>query len=277
MNKLVYLSLFAILVVQNSNAQSDIVLSGGAKMIVSNATYINNINDMMLQGTSALTNNGTVALKGNFTNNATAALGNGLLTFNGPSAQTIGGSTTTNFGQLGLSNNVQLAAPAFVAGSLAFSSGKLTLGNYNLTIGPLGTISGYGSSKYAVASGTGRLVQNCGASDKVFPVGTASSYVPLTLNNQGTADDFGVRVFADVLNNGTSGGTIAAIDHVVDMSWVTDEGTPGGSNLTATCQWNASNEGSLFDRTQSGVGSNSTGTWNPQGDSTRFRFGTIYM
>ena len=101
-------------------------------------------------------------------------------------------------------------------------------------------------------------------SNKVYPVGTAVSYVPITINNSGTADNYGVRVFDDVLNNGTSGGTIASINNAVDMTWVVDETVAGGSNLTAACQWNGANEGSLFNRTQAGIGVYNAGIWNPQ-------------
>ncbi len=80
----------------------------------------------------------------------------------------------------------------------------------------------------------------------------------------GTADNYGVRVFNNVLINGTTGATIPSINNAVAMTWVVDEAIAGGSNLTATCQWNGANEGSLFNRTQAGIGVYSAGVWNPQ-------------
>ncbi len=265
MKKLIYIAASFFLLILYLNGQGQLIITGGSKLIITPSTYLVNTGGTTIQSTATLTNSGNMSMKGDFTNNGAAAVGTGLVAFNGSATQLVGGSTSTNFSQVAVNNNVQLATPAAVSTLLNFQSGKLTLASNNLTVGSGGTLSGYSSSKYIDASSSGRLIQNVGASNKIFPVGTTSYYVPLTLNNQGTADDYGVRVFADVLNNGTSGGTIAAIDHVVDMSWVTDEGTPGGSNLSATCQWNASNEGSLFERTQSGIGFNSTGTWNPQG------------
>ena len=236
------------------------------RLSVNPATYVVNAQDITLQSAAALTNNGSVSLKGNFTNNGTSAAGTGLFTCNGSASQTIGGSTTTSFGQIGLSNNVQLAASATVSTLLNFLSGKLTLNAYNLSLNSGCNITGYNGSRYIVASGTGKLVQNVAAVNKVFPVGTASSYVPATLNNSGTADNYGVRVFADVLNNGTSGGTIPSIAHAVNMTWVVDESLAGGSNLTATCQWNAANEGASFIRAHSGIGVYASGAWNPQNE-----------
>ena len=50
------------------------------------------------------------------------------------------------------------------------------------------------------------------------------------------------------------------------MTWVVDEAVAGGSNLTATCQWNAANEGASFIRAHSGIGVYVSGAWNPQNE-----------
>jgi hypothetical protein len=277
MKKLLFFSAVFFLLFQNIFGQAHIVISAGSKVMVTPGTYVVNAQDITLQSTAALANNGSVSLKGNFTNNGTSAAGTGLFTYNGSASQTIGGSTTTGFGQIDLSNNVQLAASANIGTLLNFLSGKLTLNAYNLSLNSGCNITGYNGSRYIVASGTGKLVQNVAAVNKVFPVGTVSSYVPATLNNSGTADNYGVRVFADVLNNGTSGGTIPSIAHAVNMTWVVDESVAGGSNLTATCQWNATNEGASFIRAHSGIGLYATGAWNPQNEGPASGINPYYL
>jgi len=264
MKKLFYISAIFVLLFHNVNGQGNLILSAGSRLVVSPSTYLVNTGSTTIQSTATLTNSGSMSMKGDFTNSGTAAVGTGLLAFNGTVTQVIGGSTSTTFGQVAVNNNIQLNTPATVSSALTFQSGKITLGSSNLTIGNSGSIAGFDNSKYINAAGSGKLIQNVAAANKVYPVGTASSYVPLTLNNTGTADNYGVRVFDDVLNNGTSGGTIASINDAVDMTWVVDESIAGGSVLVATCQWNGANEGSLFNRTQAGIGVYSAGVWNPQ-------------
>jgi hypothetical protein len=265
MKKLYYISVAVILIIQNVSGQANMVLSPGSRIVINPSTYVVNTQDITVLSTAVLTNNGSVTMKGNFTNNGTSAVGTGLFTFNGTVNQLIGGSTTTGFGQVAINNNVQLSTAATISASLNFLSGKLMLAASNLTMGVGGSISGYNSARYIDASGAGKLIRNVGVTGSFYPVGTTASYVPVTLSNSGTADNYGIRVFADVLNNGTSGGTIPSIAHAVNMTWVVDEATAGGSSLTATCMWNGANEGSLFNRAQSGIGIYSSSAWNPQG------------
>jgi len=125
-------------------------------------------------------------------------------------------------------------------------------------------ISGSGPSLYVVTLGSGQLVPEVGVGNLLFPLGTASSYIPATLANTGTTDNFGINVFNDVLDGGTTGSTIPEIDNCVNNSWNITEETAGGSDLSITTQWNVSDEGSLFDRTQSGIGHFTDGSWNGQ-------------
>jgi hypothetical protein len=66
------------------------------------------------------------------------------------------------------------------------------------------------------------------------------------------------------LDGGLTGSTIPEIENCVNNTWNIIEETPGGSDLSVTAQWNASDEGPLFDRTQSGIGHFTGGNWNPQ-------------
>jgi hypothetical protein len=80
------------------------------------------------------------------------------------------------------------------------------------------------------------------------------------LNNAGTTDDFNVRVENAVYLDGTSGNAI--ITDVVNTTWHIDEATVNGSDVTATFQWNASDELTDFDRTQAFVSNYHTNQWN---------------
>ncbi len=183
MKKLFYISAIIVLLIHNVNGQGNLILSTGSKLVVSPSTYLVNTGSITIQSTATLTNSGSMSMKGDFTNNGTSAVGTGLLAFNGTVTQIIGGSTSTTFGQVAVNNNVQLDTPATVSTVLNFLSGKLMLAASNLTMGVGGSITGYNNAQYIDASAAGKLIQNVGASDKVYPVGTAATYVPATLNN----------------------------------------------------------------------------------------------
>jgi hypothetical protein len=175
---------------------------------------------------------------------------------------TIDGTSSTIFNNLTInksSNNVLLENSATVSNTLILTSGNLDIQSSDLTISSGGTISGSSSSGYIKTSSTGVLVREVGASNVVFPVGN-SSYTPVTLNNTGTADNFNVRVENAIYLDGTSGNAITT--DVVNATWYIDETTANGSDVTATFQWNASDELTDFDRTQAFLSNYHTNQWN---------------
>ena len=158
---------------------------------------------------------------------------------------TTGNELPTSSGDLGdltinTAGSVTLGAAATVNGILTFTSGKLTLGTHDLSIGSTpGTISGANSAKYIVTNSTGRVIKNIGGAF-VYPVGTASTYNPLTLDNTGgVADDYSVRVAASTAN-------VASSASVVGDQWTINEASVTGSNIVLTAQWNAGEEGATF-------------------------------
>jgi len=86
-----------------------------------------------------------VTVKGNWTNNGTFTAQNGTVTFNGAAAQTIGGTTTTNFYALTQSNaaGVSLTHAQNLINVLTVSLGTFTTTGYNFTL--LSTASGTAS------------------------------------------------------------------------------------------------------------------------------------
>ncbi|MEZ5084548.1 MAG: hypothetical protein R2750_14060 [Bacteroidales bacterium] len=146
------------------------------------------------------------------------------------------------------------------------SSTYFTLGNGVVVMQPGTQILGAGASGYIITNGAGFLRQWVTGSNKVFPVGTASNFTPVTLNNSGTADYYSARVFPDVRVNGLTGATIPQINDCVDMTWDISEFTAGGSNLSVTTFWSAALEGINFDRTHCAVGHYTGGAWDPNSE-----------
>lgn len=212
---------------------------------------------------------------GDWTNNGTGfTYGTQTVTFDGTSGQQLLGTTATSFYNLILNNATGLTlAPSagiitVVRNTLTLSSGKITLGNFDLNIGAngvSGSIASASSTKYLITNGTGVLRQyNMGTGQRtsvLFPIGISSaSYTPVTWNMVGssTVDNFSARVSQNVLVSGTSGN--AYTTNVVDRTWNITEGTASGSSATLTVQWNAVDELTSFNRSSCYV-SHYSGGW----------------
>jgi len=245
----------------------NVVNSGGFIYVVNGTTMVIE-GDFENQLDGNMSNNGQVSITGNWTNNATS--GNllqgtiGTVDFNGTTTQNIDGSSKTWFNDVNTQNDVNIGTETSVASILNLSGGSAFLGTADLLMESGANISGAGPSNYVVTQGSGQLVQEGESVFLLFPVGTATSYVPATLANGGPSDNYGINVFADVLDGGTTGSTIPEIDNCVNNTWFITEETVGGLFLSIFAQWNASDEGSSFDRTQSGLGIYTAGNWDPQ-------------
>jgi hypothetical protein len=178
--------------------------------------------------------------------------------------QQIGGTSRTAFNNLTIGSNTELHYLSSVGGQLTLNGGSLALNNNDIILGGSASIVGANSSNYIITNGSGRLKQFVGNSNIYFPIGTINSFLPVKLKNNGVFDTYGVRVFEDILSNGTIGSTIPEIDHCVNASWTILENTGGGSDLSVTPYWKNANEGPLFDRTMAGVGQYNSGSWNAQ-------------
>ncbi len=149
--------------------------------------------------------------------------------------------------------NATLTGNARIGTDLTFTTGKIQHGNFDLTLGSTATLTGSGSTKYFVTNGTGKLIKaTLGATAFTYPVGsTTTTYNPATISNSGTADDIGVRSLANVLSTGNTG--TAFTKEVADVSWDISEAVAGGSNLSLTTTWTASDELAGFNRTKAGI------------------------
>jgi hypothetical protein len=255
-NILVFLVLMAVSVqAQFINNGATVTIQTGATLRVE--TNIEN------NGTGTFTNNGTIEVSGNFTNASTATLtgGAGLVKFIGSANTTLntGGDALFNVQMDKIGNKtVTLSAPATVAGNLSFTGENSTikLSGNDLALASTTTVSAnanHSTNGYVVTNGAGKLVRtNLGGTPFTFTVGyDTTSYNPITIAENGTIDNIGVRVLEKAYENGVSGTAITS--EVVDASWIISEASGGNSNLTITPQWLTADEMPSFTRNDCGV------------------------
>jgi len=191
----------------------------------------------------------TVSVKGNTTSTVDIQ-GTGTLALNGthPQNLNVNGHYIPNL-QINNDSNISLTGSAQLSGILTFTTGNILLNNFNLTLDNSATITGAANTRFVTTNNSGYLIKRgMGATVFQYPVGNSTStYNPLTLSNTGTIDTIGVRCLASMFSNGLTG--IAFTKQVVDASWDITEQTSGGSNLSITPGWYASDELTGFDRT----------------------------
>ena len=195
----------------------------------------------------------TVTVQGDVTSNVDI-LGTGLLLLKGSTNQNVnmGGFNIPNL-ELDNTSNATLTGNASVSGDFKFTNGFMQLGTNNLAMGSAATITNAANTKFVVTNGTGRLIKAAlGVTAFNYPVGNSTTtYNPLSISNAGTSDSIGVRCLASAYTNGLTGA--AFTKEVVDASWDISEAVAGGSNLTLTSTWYATDELTGFNRTKAGI------------------------
>jgi hypothetical protein len=196
-----------------------------------------------------------VTVQGDITSSADIT-GAGKVVLKGSANQNVNmnGFTIPNL-EIDNAANATLTGNTRVTTDLLLTNGRLILGNFDLTLGaaPAGTVTGAGLTRFVVTNGTGRLVKTTlGATAFSFPVGNGTTtYNPISISNSGTADNIGVRCLTNGYTNGLTGPSFTK--EAVDASWDVTEATAGGSNLSMTATWNASDELPGFQRTRTGI------------------------
>ena len=91
---------------------------------------------------------------------------------------------------------------------LTLTKGNLSLGASDLTIAAAATISGGSSASYIITGSTGKLTKTAATGvDKVFPIGTVSSFDPVTVNNSGTSVAVSAKVGTTLSGSASAGNT----------------------------------------------------------------------
>jgi hypothetical protein len=258
---------------------SNLYMDFGGNNMIEDLRILGNFN---LQGNISLsqTMDSDLFIGGNWTNNGSGA--NAFMTgvngrqveFNGTSSQIIGGSNATvpAFDYVSINNSaadVTTNIPLTINFRLQMNSGKLIIGNNNISIGSSGLIDLGGVTSYIVTNGTGSVSQTVNGGNDWYPVGpSTTAFGPVTLNQSGTGEVIDVRVInvaglaAPSYQNAVNDTT-----QMVKLEWVMNESVAGANSIRTTFGWQgagtsgASNvEGSGFDRTSGVYHGNYNGT-----------------
>lgn len=240
--KNLYLSSFFIIAGFSAFAQN-LVNEAGIINIATGATLTVNGNVTNSLG-SQVNNSGTLALTGNYiaTQNSSQT-GSGTYRFNGTTAQfiTIDSPVITS---IEIDNPAGLSLGSNVSGlnKLNFVNGHLFANNNLLAMAAINNaVTGADSNRFFVTGDAGLFkYDNVGGTDTAFyPVGYAqNTYNPITLVNAGTEDNFSVRVFNDVLEDGITGPSLNPLSlALVPRTWVVTEDVQGGTQPAYTFGW----------------------------------------
>ncbi len=178
--------------------------------------------------------------------------------YNSGSAQTVEPLLPYGILRAGGGGLKNLDGETAVVTQLWLDGSTVQLLDHNLLLGGA-TLTGATASTYVRTNGIGALWRDVGATAVVFPVGN-SAYNQAVLENIGSPDGFGVRVFDEVLSDGESGYTYAA--GVVNRSWVVQEAAPYDSEVKLTLQWRQTHELPGFNRNACYVSSYENSGWS---------------
>ena len=199
------------------NIPANLTINNPTTVSFSAATAISG-NLLISQGTLN-SNNFDFTVGGNWTNNAAFSRTTANVTFNGAASQSLGGSNSTTFNNLTISNTgtsgsntVTLTKPTSVSGILSLNTGLLATSTTNsLSITNTATTSISGGSATSFINGPviwtlpASLVSG---STYNFPVGNGTTYLPLSLVNPTTGT--GIVTAQVQATMGNSGGSINA-------------------------------------------------------------------
>lgn len=222
----------------------------------------------LCSGTGA--NVGTLNIGGNLTSFGAiteTGTGKGQINFNGSTAQVFNqsGAFVNTIG-IGINNTagVTFSNSVTINDALTLTNGILTIpASTTLTIANGNVIggTGFGATKHIATTVAGAAqgflrVDNFAVSTPyLFPVGTGSIYLPVTLNSANTLanNTFSVASFNGVTTNGLPNGTAfspAQKDKSVDAVWTVNYNGAGAPTaplpVTMTLAWPASLEGTSF-------------------------------
>ncbi|GAB3529372.1 hypothetical protein GCM10027443_08550 [Pontibacter brevis] len=190
----------------------------------------------------------------------------------------------TEFGTVIFNSGKQnkLMNKVFIKGNLDLMDAKLELGDHDLEVASGAAILNSSVNNYVVISGKGRLRQalKAGGSEVTLPVGN-KSYNPVKLKlAAGSQDD----VFSVGILDGMYGSYIndvpqlnsALTEKALNKTWIISEDVKGGSDITMTLSWNASDALPGFDAENCHIKHYENGTWDETVSVRATLSGTTY-
>jgi len=236
-----YITLFNF---TNSTSTCNLTVNNFTQTANTTLFYLNSSSNAGAVGTLKVLGNFSKSGGGTFTQ-TTGTTGN--LVMNGSTAQTFscdafGASfpTTIEIKNTGTSPNniVSLGSNFTLNSTLKFTSGLLALSAYNLNVNSA-TINNTTTS-YIYTNGTGKLVWYSVPSigNTIFPIGTATSYAPLTFTGGTSGKNITVGVSSTLL------GTVYSPSNVVNLQWSIL--ASGNTTPSVTFQYNSVDQGSTY-------------------------------
>ncbi|MDO7846012.1 T9SS type A sorting domain-containing protein [Hymenobacter sp. M29] len=167
---------------------------------------------------------------------------------------------------------------------------KLVLGNYDLTVLSSGTFGTVSANAYVITNGTGRLRMQVprGSSSSTpgaritFPVGSASSYTPISLQQTSSASDdvFEVRVLDNAFTSYDATtyapGATRVTNEVVNRTWLVSKEVPTNpATVTMKLQWNLADATTSFVATRAHINHYTGGSWERYSGEVGAATGTV--
>ena len=196
-----------------------------------------------------------------------------------PTSTVVYASTSTpqtirpaSYGQLRLegAGAKSLGGNILTQGNLVLADARLSLGRFDATVAKGAAVVGATSTAYVVTDNGGRLRQSVLADNApvVFPVGTPTAYLPLTLQQTAprSEDVFAVQASPvkyagyDAADTGT--GMPLAPAQGLANTWLVSEEVKGGASLTMQAQWTAAAQSADFDPTKAYISHYHHGFWD---------------
>jgi hypothetical protein len=215
-------------------------------------------------GNYKLTLNGG-AISGTATNLKTTS--GSSLEFGGSTSGITVPTSVQNLSKLVVNNssNIALSTSLTIADTLTFKAGKLFIDTSSITIGNTGDISGYDTTKYIVTKNNalsgGSLKRTVSTSIVYFPIGSSTTYSPARLKvDVGSSDVFSMRVFDQMLANGTTG--TQNTKDVLNKTWLIARQNASSISTTLYLGWLRTAETSGFKESAVGVTHYTNNAWN---------------
>jgi len=190
-----------------SPAMAENVITTGSTLKVAAGSYFVSTESFTVKSGATIDNAGTIILLKNLSNENAAAnsIGNGTARFSGTVAQSMNGQNIIQNLTVNNALGLTLAGNTQINGVFTLTSGKVSLGTYNLLLGNSATISGTPSATaMVVATGTGELRKGFASGftgSFTWPVGDATvtaEYSPVTLTFSsgtfGTGNYVGIKL-----------------------------------------------------------------------------------